>query len=63
MLKVKIDGTKSRIKYEGDVNSLCFEVATLICSLCAAMNEDKKAEGDRLLQKLKWHICQEEGLP
>ena len=63
MLKVKNDGTKSRIKYKGDVNSLCFEVATLVCSLCAAMNEDSNGEGDRLFQKLKWHFCQEEELP
>lgn len=63
MLKVKMNRKKSNIKYAGDMTELYWNLATLISSLCAALNEDPKGEGDRLFRKMKWYFNQEDSTP
>lgn len=53
MIKIDMKMNGGNSSYDGSLEQICGELATLISSIAEAMNEDVPGNGDALLKSLK----------
>lgn len=59
MIKIDMNENGGNASYDGSLEQICGELATLISSIAEAMNEDVPGNGDAWLKSLKGALYDE----